>query len=102
MARVEITPTAEHSLDEIYDYIGQERKSPVAAANVLRRISNKCETYATQPLGGEARPDLGEGVRCFPVDSFVVIYRPIDGGIVVLLVIHGARDIPIVYRELFR
>ncbi len=51
---------------------------------------------------GEARPDLGEKVRCFTVQSHVVLYEPIDSGILVLYVVHGARDISTVFREVFR
>jgi toxin ParE1/3/4 len=101
MARVERTPQAEKSLDEVFDYIGRQRHSPAAAAKLLRQIDAKCRLYASQPLMGEARPDLGSDVRCFPVGNYVVIYRPIDDGILVLLVVHGTREIPTVYRDLF-
>jgi toxin ParE1/3/4 len=99
MARVKKTQAPERSLDEVFDYIGRQNQSPAAAARLLRRIAAKCELYATQPFGGEARPDLGTGIRCFPVDSYVVLYRPLDDGILVLLVVHGARDIPSVFRD---
>jgi plasmid stabilization system protein ParE len=39
---------------------------------------------------------LFEGIRVFPVSRFkkyLVFYRPIEGGIEVLRVLHGARDI---------
>jgi len=100
MPRVQRTRTAERSLDEIYDHIGRKNHSPAAAARLLRRIAEKCELYATQPLMGEARPDLGSDIRCFPVGNFVVIYKPLEDGILVLLVIHRARHIPTVFREL--
>jgi len=94
------TEAAERSLDEIYDHIGRKNHSPAAAARLLRRIAEKCDLYATQPFMGEARPDLGSEIRCFPVDSYVVLYKPLDDGILVLLVVHGARDIPTVFRKL--
>jgi toxin ParE1/3/4 len=89
MARVERTPAAELSLDGIFDYIGRENQSPAAAAKLLRRINEKCQLYAQQPLMGEARNDLGPTVRCFPVGNYVVIYEPLQDGIRVLLVVHG-------------
>ena len=101
MARVVRTSAAERSLEEIFDYIGRQNHSPVAAARFLRRIANKCEVFATQPLSGEARPDLGANVRCFPVGDYLVLYQPLEDGILVLLVIHGARDLPTVFRHLF-
>lgn len=101
MPRVARTAVAERSLDELFDYIGRQHHSPVAAARLLRRIAAKCERYALQPFSGEARPDLGPKVRCFPVGDYVVLYEPIDNGILLLLVIHGARDIPSVFRQVF-
>ena len=50
---------------------------------------------------GDPRPDLGENIRCFPVGNYVVIYRPLGDGIIVVLVIHGTLDIPTAFRELF-
>jgi toxin ParE1/3/4 len=101
MARVQRTQTAERSLDEIFDYVGRKNRTPAAAARLLRRIAGKCELYATQPLMGEARQDLGPEVRCFPVDNFIVFYQPLEDGILVLVVLHGARDIPRFFRDLF-
>ena len=101
MARVERTPVAQRSLEEIFDYVGRQRQSPSAAAMLLRRIDEKCRLYSLQPRMGELRPDLGEGVRCFSVGSYVVIYEPLDDGIRVLVVIHGHRDVPAVLRDMF-
>ena len=95
------TPTAKRDLDDIFDYIGRENHSPSAAANVLRQIDEKCSSYARQSHMGSTRPDLGSDVRCFSVGSYVVIYRPVADGILVLTVVHGARDIPVVFRNLF-
>jgi toxin ParE1/3/4 len=101
MPRVERTSAAERSLDEIFDYIGRENHSPLAAANVLRKIIEKCDIYAHQPLMGEARKELGPQVRCFPVGSYAVFYEALQDGMRVLLVIRGQRDIPTVFRETF-
>ena len=85
--QVLLTPEAEESRIEIWRYVAQD--SPDAADRLLGRIDEKCRLYATQPGMGSSRPDLGRDVRCFPVGNFIVIYRPIADGIVVLLVVHG-------------
>jgi toxin ParE1/3/4 len=99
MPQVLLTADAEESRIEIWRYVAQD--SPDAADRLLERIDEKCRLYATQPRMGSPRPDLGQDVRCFPVGKYVVIYRLIADGIVVLLVVHGARDIPAVFREHF-
>ena len=100
MAQVLLTAEAEESRIELWLRVAQD--SPAAADRLLERIDEKCRLYATQPEMGSPRPDLGRHVRCFPVGNHVVIYRPLDDGLLVLLVIHGARDIPTIFRELFR
>jgi len=41
-----------------------------------------------------ARPELALAVRSFPVGNYVIFYRPHGDGIVVIPVLHGARDLP--------
>ena len=100
MTRVIYTAEAEKNLDEIFDYTAHQNQSPAVAAKMLREIDRKCRLYSRFPLASQSREDLAPGVRCFPVDNFVVIYRPIEGGIHVLLVLHGYQDIPAVFRNL--
>lgn len=100
MPEVVLTAEAEESRIGIWLHIAEE--SPDAADRLLERLDEKCRLCATQPELGIPRPDLGRNVRCFSVGDYVVIYRPTEEGIVVLLVIHGARDIPTIFRELFR
>lgn len=102
MARVVRTSLARKSLKEIGRYIADESGSRAIALRFLDSIEEKCRLYSTQPLMGEARPDLGKSVRCFPVGNYVVLYRPLKDGIELLLVVHGARDIPTLYRRLIR
>ncbi len=100
MSHVLLTADAEESRVDIWLHVAVD--SPTAADRLMTRIDDKCRLYATHPHMGALRPDLGPQVRCFSVGNYVVIYRPIEDGIVVLLVIHGSRDIPTVFRDLFR
>lgn len=45
------------------------------------------------PSIGQNRDDLRPGLRCFVVSPFIVLYRPVEGTIEVLGILHGARDI---------
>ena len=101
MARVLRTDQARDDLKAIGRYIAEQSQSRDIALRFLDRIDERCQIHATQPLMGEARPDLAEDLRCFPVSDYVVFYRPLSDGILVLTVIHGARDIPAVFRHLF-
>lgn len=99
MSRVVWTPAAEQDLEGIFLYVGRERHSPRAAAELVREIAAKAATYAEQPMLAEVRLEFGPAVRVFAVGPYVVFYRPAAVGIEVLRVIHGAREFARVFRQ---
>ena len=92
-----VSPDARDDLDDIWDYIADQ--SPAAADNTLDTLIERFALLCTMPRSGEARPDLAEGVRHLRVGSYLILYRLRSSGIDVLRIIHGARDIPTVFRE---
>lgn len=84
-------------LADIFVYLGQTRVS--SSHRFLRETKATFQRLAEFPgMGARYEPDdpLFEGIRVFPVSRFkkyLVFYRPIAGGIEVLRVLHGARDI---------
>ena len=84
-------------LDAIYDLIGVENHSPLAADRFLDALGKELGVYALQPLMGELRPDLGQDIRVFSFHNYVIIYRPTEDGIDVLRVLEGHRDYPALF-----
>ena len=101
MASVYWTDRAEDSLLEIGRYIIERTQSRQRGLDVINRIEQKCEHYAQFPLSGTSREDIGAGLRCFRVDKFLVIYRPQEDGIAIILVTHGHRDLRTVVEQIF-
>lgn len=96
--RILRTPAAQADLTNIAEYIGIENHDPIAARKFLDDFEQKTLSYAHQPEMGEPRPDLGEDLRSFAFKkNYVIIYSPLEDGIDILRVIHGARD----YANLF-
>jgi toxin ParE1/3/4 len=48
---------------------------------------------------GKRRDELVTNVRSFPVGNYLIFYRPVNQGIEVLRVLHGARDIPSIFEH---
>lgn len=69
-------------------------ENPAAADRWLDSIDEKCQLLARMPELGRKRPDLAAGLRSLPVGNYVIFYRPMDDGIQVIRVLHGARDLP--------
>ena len=88
-----ILPTAHEDLFEIWDYIAQDNVD--AADTFAGRIHETYELLAEQPEMGRKREELAPRLRSFPVESYVIYYRPLSGGegIVVVRVLHGAQDV---------
>jgi toxin ParE1/3/4 len=99
MARVIRTPLCRNDLKEIGRYIAEQSQSLDIAMRFLDAIDHRCTTYAESPLLGEACPDLGARVRRFSIGNYVVFFQPIEDGIELLRILHGARDIPAVWRK---
>jgi toxin ParE1/3/4 len=91
MARITRTSRAKLDILEIWFFIAED--SLDAADRLVGQFDEALLMLATAPEAARRRPELGRGLRSFPVGSYLIIYRPISGGIEVIRVIHGARDI---------
>ena len=91
MPKVLSTPRANRDLVGIGLHIAQD--SPRAANKILMAIDQKLKMLARLPKLGRRRYELASDLRSFSVGSYVVFYRIIRGGIEIIRVLHGARDI---------
>jgi toxin ParE1/3/4 len=91
LASVKKTPQGEEDLLEIWVYIARDNET--AANRLFDRIESTCSTLAEHPRMGQDRSELMAGLFSFPVDNYVIYYRPIDGGIEMVRVLHGAREV---------
>jgi toxin ParE1/3/4 len=95
MARLTITESARADLREIGAFIAQD--SPAAARRVVERLRTQARKLAATPGIGRSRKDLRPDLFSFPVGRHVLFYRPHADGIVLVRVIHGARDLPALF-----
>ena len=95
MARLTITESARADLQEIRTYIAKD--NPAAARRVVERLRAQARKLAATPGIGRSRKDLRPDLFSFPVGKHVLFYRPQPGGIVLVRVIHGARDLPALF-----
>ena len=59
----------------------------------LKKINQKCRNLANFPNMGRKREELLTSLRSFPVDDYLIFYRQIEGGIEILRVVSGYRDL---------
>jgi toxin ParE1/3/4 len=97
MAEVRKARIAEADLDEIWDYIAKD--NPDAADGLIRDIETTCRRIARAPLLRRRRNELKVGIRTFAMGNCVIFYQPEEAGILVLRVLHGARDIEAAFES---
>jgi toxin ParE1/3/4 len=103
---IRLRSLAVEAVMEQAEYIG--RSSPAASDKFLLATELTFTQLEQMPGMGHryesTQPRLA-GVRVWSVKGFpnhLVFYRPVQGGIEVILVIHGARDIPTVLAQEIR
>jgi plasmid stabilization system protein ParE len=88
-----LTPEARLDLLSLWEFIARDNIS--AADRVAERLANAFRSLARFPRKGHARSDLhtSDEVLFWPVGSYVVVYRPEPKPILIVRIIHGARDL---------
>jgi toxin ParE1/3/4 len=81
---------AEQDLEEIWSYVAEDA-SPATADRLIDAIFDRFDLLVEQPRMGRDRPEFGEGVRSFVVESYVIHYR-YDQNLLIARVLHGRRD----------
>lgn len=95
MAELRLAPEVERELDDIWLYIARSSGNIEVANRAIDRITDQFWLLALHPYIGRRRDhDLRAGLRTFPVDEYVVVYRIEAGDLVLVLhIYHGRQDI---------
>lgn len=91
MPTVRIRPAAQVDLAGIWEYIAEDNID--AADRFVRRIDEVYHRLAEHPKIGRRREELVSDLRSFPVGDYVIFYKPQEGGIIVVRILHSAQDI---------
>lgn len=91
MPTLVISPEAEQDLIDIWLHIAEDQ--PINADRFLERLQEKAQKLAEFKDLGVDRLELAPDIKSFPVDRYVLYYRPNDHGIELARVLHGSRDI---------
>lgn len=91
MASYSLSKEARQDIDDILIYIAADQIEAAVAFN--DRLEELFWMLADNPRAGRERPELGDGLRCFPLDSYLVFYRLWAGRVTIARVLHSARDL---------
>jgi toxin ParE1/3/4 len=87
-----VSSAARSDLDEIWFYIAQDNVE--MADRFIRALVSRFPKLAETPQLGRPRKELSPHLRSFPFGHYVIFYRPMENGIEIARILHGARDFP--------
>jgi toxin ParE1/3/4 len=69
------------------------------ADSTLANIESKFRLLAQFPSSGRMRAELFAGLRSYPAGDFAIFYRIVETTVEVVRVLHGRRDIDVIFDE---
>ena len=91
MPRILRTRAARSDYDEIWSYLAV--RDLTAADRLIDQFDATLESIAATPRMGRKVEELAPNLRSFPVGNYLIFYRPLEDGIQLIRLVHGARDI---------
>lgn len=91
MGFVHFGDRARQDLLDIWLWIARDSEGRADAA--LDRIEQRASKLSRHREIGVARPEIGEGARSLVIERWLVLYRLVDGGVQIVRIVDGARDL---------
>lgn len=89
MPRIRRTFPARDDLRQIWAYVAQDNET--AADNLIDEIESTLSLLARNPRLGQSVEQYRAELRRFTVGNYLLFYEPLDDGIRLVRVLHGAR-----------
>jgi toxin ParE1/3/4 len=89
---IEYTDAARADLLAITDYVG-DAAGPQIAEQLVERIIAAVESPSIRPKRQRVRHELGVDIRAFGARKYLISYRVARGRVLIVRILHGARDI---------
>ncbi len=105
MSRVVVLRRADRDIDEQLVFLAKQ--SHRTAVDFLDSVERTFQLPAESPGRGfrwDDAPSLDRGIHVWPVMGFsntLVFYRPVEQGVEIIRVLHGARDIATILENEF-
>lgn len=92
MPEVRRSRQAQRDLEDILDYL--DNQGADVADRFAVKFDHACALHADHPEIGARCEEYAPNLRHFTVWNYAIFYRPVENGIELIRIIHGARDIP--------
>lgn len=93
-----LTEPAIKDIEQIVNYIAKET-GLLQSERFLSKLDGKFAKIAQFPNLGRLREEILPGLRSLPIDSYLILYMPIDNEVEIFRVISGYKDISALFTE---
>lgn len=93
--KVAFSPKSRQDLLDIGDYIAKDSRAD--ARRFIASLIEQCHRIGHAPLGHASREDIAPGLRMAALGRYVIFFRVLDGTVRIERVLHGARNLPVVF-----
>lgn len=97
MPVIKVAAAAAEDLKEIWSYVAEN--NPEAANSLLKEITRRFSILRDHPHMGREQDKLLVNLRSFAIKNYIIFYRPFEGGVEILRVLHGSRDIGSIFER---
>ena len=98
MIQIRFSESAKQDLRDIWRGLA-EYSGLAFADSTLANIESKFRLLAQFPSSGIMRDELLVGLRSYPAGDFVIFYRILETTVEVVRILHGRRDIDVIFGE---
>ncbi len=96
--RYQLTDRADADSFEISLYLARQG-SIETAERFIDAVHEQFGRLADHPGMGRAREELAPGLRSIQEGKYVIFYRSLPDGVLIIRVLHGSRDARRVFKE---
>lgn len=94
MPQLRFLQSAKADIGEIFRFLTRESGNRATARNFTNKLAQKCSELSSLPGQiGRPRPELGDGIRSFAYNNYVIIFRYAGDDFEVVKIFEGHRDI---------
>ncbi len=97
--KFEIAELARADLKAIWTYFAEFNQN--SADKFMRRLAKKFQLLADNPKLGRSHDEILLDLRSFPYKNYTIFYLPIENGVEIYRVLHGARNVEDLFENYF-
>jgi toxin ParE1/3/4 len=96
--QIRFSESAKQDLRDIWSGLA-EYSGLSFADSTLAKLESKFQLLGQFPSSGRVRAELLAGLRSYPAGDFAIFYRILETTVEVVRVLHGRRDIDVIFDE---